>query len=79
MAYVFSSFWSSGHFLMELCSNVMLFIGFEVPTAVVMKVAILWDIAPCSPYMNERFGGTYHLHFQGRKSADQETSVLVGG
>jgi hypothetical protein len=40
-----------------------------------MKVAIFWDIAPCSPYMNGRFGGTYLLHFQGRKAAEQEISV----
>jgi hypothetical protein len=30
---------------------------------------------PCSPYMNRRFGGTYRLHLQGPKSAEQETSV----
>jgi hypothetical protein len=32
-------------------------------------VAIFWNIAPYSSYVNRRFGGTYHLHFQGRKSA----------
>jgi hypothetical protein len=42
-------------------------VGFEVLTEVVINVAIFWDIAPCGPYMN-RFGGTYHLHLQGRKS-----------
>jgi hypothetical protein len=41
------------------------FVGIEVLTAVVIKFAIFWDIAPCSPYMNRRFGGTYHLHLQG--------------
>jgi hypothetical protein len=46
-------------------------VGFEVLTAVVMNVAVLCDIAPCS----RRFGGTYHLHLQRRKSAEQETSV----
>jgi hypothetical protein len=30
---------------------------------------------PYSRYVNRRFGGTYHLHVQGRKSAEQETSV----
>jgi hypothetical protein len=24
-----------------------------------MKIAIFWDIAPCSPYMSRHFGGTY--------------------
>jgi hypothetical protein len=31
-------------------------VGTEVLTAVVMNVAIFWDIAPCSPYMNRCFG-----------------------
>jgi hypothetical protein len=44
----------------------------EVLTAVVTKVAIFRDIALCSPYMNQRFGGTYHLHLQDRKSAEQD-------
>jgi hypothetical protein len=44
-----------------------------------MKIAIFWDIPPCSPYLNQRFGGMYHLHLQGRKSAEQETSVRAGG
>jgi hypothetical protein len=29
------------------------------------NVAIFWNLAPCSPYVNRRFGGTYHLHLQG--------------
>jgi hypothetical protein len=41
----------------------------------ILNVAILWDIAPSSPYENRNFGGTYHFHLQVRKSADQETSV----
>jgi hypothetical protein len=32
--------------------------GFEVPTAVIMKAAILWDVAPFSTYMHQRFGRT---------------------
>jgi hypothetical protein len=54
-------------------------VGPDVITAVVMDVAIIWDIAPCSPYMSIRFRGTYRLHLQGRKSAEQETSVLACG
>jgi hypothetical protein len=42
-----------------------------------MNVAIFWDIQSCSPYVNRRFGGTFHLHLQGRKSAEQDTSVQV--
>jgi hypothetical protein len=29
----------------------------------------------CSPYVNQRFGGKYHLHLQRRKSSQQEISV----
>jgi hypothetical protein len=49
------------------------FVEFEVLTAVVMNVATLWDIPLCSPYVNRHFGGAYHLHLQGRKSAEQKT------
>jgi hypothetical protein len=38
-----------------------------------MTVAIFWDIASCSQYMNRRFGGLYRLHLQGKKLAEQET------
>jgi hypothetical protein len=31
---------------------------FEVLTAVSMEVAVFRDVAPCSPYVNRRFGGT---------------------
>jgi hypothetical protein len=38
------------------------YIGFEIPTAVVMKSSIFWDITPRSPLkVNRRFGGTYPL------------------
>jgi hypothetical protein len=33
-------------------------VRFEVLTAVVMNVAFLCDIAPCSPYVNRRFRRT---------------------
>jgi beta-lactamase class A len=31
-------------------------------------VAMFWDTAPCSPYVNWRFGRKYHYHLQDRKS-----------
>jgi hypothetical protein len=40
-----------------------------------MDVVTFGDVAPCSPYVIRRLGRTYHLHLQGRKSAEQETSV----
>jgi hypothetical protein len=39
------------------------------------NVAILLDIASCSPYVNRRFEGMYQICFQDRKSVEQETSV----
>jgi hypothetical protein len=40
-----------------------------------MNVAILLDLALRSPYMNLRFGRTNHLHLQGLKPTEQETSA----
>jgi hypothetical protein len=34
-----------------------------------MNSIIFWDMKPCSPLsFNRRFGGTYRLHFQGRRN-----------
>jgi hypothetical protein len=41
----------------------------------ILKVAILWDMAPWNEYVNRRSRGSCHLHLQGRKSADKETRV----
>jgi hypothetical protein len=49
--------------------------GPDVLTAVIMNAAIFWDITPCSPYMNRRFGGTFNLYLQGRKSVGKESSA----
>jgi hypothetical protein len=44
---------------------VLCHLRFKVPTAVLMKRAIFWDITPCSPFkVNRRFGGTCRLHLQ---------------
>jgi hypothetical protein len=40
-----------------------------------MKVAVFWDVALCGPYVNRHFRGTYRLHLQGRKLAEQETGM----
>jgi hypothetical protein len=29
---------------------------------------VIWDIPPCSPYVDGRFGEEYHLHLQGKIS-----------
>jgi hypothetical protein len=31
------------------------------------KISIILDIAPCSPYMNTRFGGMYDLYLKLKK------------
>jgi hypothetical protein len=38
--------------------NNPLHVRFEVFTAVTMKKAIFWDVAPCRYCINRRFGGT---------------------
>jgi hypothetical protein len=43
----------------------------EVFTEVVVNCAI----PRCSTYLYRRFDETYHLHLQGRKSAEQDTSL----
>jgi hypothetical protein len=47
-------------------------VKFELFTAVTMKNAVFWDVTPCTSCVNLGFGGTYHLHLQGRKSASEE-------
>jgi hypothetical protein len=41
-------------------------VRFEVIMAMSMKKVIFWDLVPCNCGWNRRFGGTYHLHLQGR-------------
>jgi hypothetical protein len=50
-------------------------VRFEIYTAVTMKNAVLWDVAPCRSCVNRLFGGTYRLHFLGRKICDRGISV----
>jgi hypothetical protein len=42
-------------------------VRFEVFTAVTMKKAVFWDVAPCRYGVKRRFRGTYRLHLQGRR------------
>jgi hypothetical protein len=50
-------------------------------TYIALNVAIYWDMVACSLYVNQYFGGTYHIHHQGKKSAEvirpSETSVRL--
>jgi hypothetical protein len=46
----------------------MIYVGFEVLTAVVTRGNVFWDITPCSPFkVNRCFGGIYRFHHQGRR------------
>jgi hypothetical protein len=46
----------------------LIFVRFEVLSAVTMKRTIFWDVTLCSPVdVHQRFGGTYCLHLQGQK------------
>jgi hypothetical protein len=44
-------------------------------TAVTMKNAFFWDVTPCGSCKNRRFGGSCHLHLQGRKHPRAKKSV----
>jgi hypothetical protein len=58
--------------------NLFMFVRSEVFTEVTMKNAVFWDAGPCRSCVNRRFGGTYRLHLQGKKSASEELA-LAGG
>jgi hypothetical protein len=53
----------------------LFYVRFEVFTAVTMKNAVFWDVAPCRSCLNRRSGGTYRLHLQGKKIRKRGTSV----
>jgi hypothetical protein len=61
-------------FLMVVTVNIN-YVRFEVSTAVTMKNAVFWDMMLCRSCVNQRFGGTYHFHLQGRKIHKRGTSV----
>jgi hypothetical protein len=51
------------------------YIGFEVLTAVGMKMAVFWVVAPCSLVVYQRFRGTCCLHHQGART--QNTAIFL--
>jgi hypothetical protein len=54
---------------------IIIYVGFDDLTAVVMNVAIFLGLTSCNPSVILRFGGWYHVHLHGRKSEEEETSV----
>jgi hypothetical protein len=45
----------------------IIFVRFEVSTAVTMMIIIFWEMTPWGSYKNRRFGGSYRLHLQGAR------------
>jgi hypothetical protein len=55
----------------------ILYVGFEVLTAVVIKSYIFWDMTLCSPLkVNLHFGVACHLHLQGSNISMRLISML---
>jgi hypothetical protein len=53
-------------------------VTFQVLTAMIVKVTVFWDAAPCSLVDNDRrFRGTYCLYYQG--DDDGEVSTRLHG
>jgi hypothetical protein len=53
-------------FVSSFFKQLIYFVGFEVLTAAVAKICVLWNITPCSLLkVNQCFGGTCCFHFQG--------------
>jgi hypothetical protein len=46
----------------------LVYVRFEVFTAVTMKNEVFWDVTPCGCCKNRRFGGTWFLLHQGDKN-----------
>jgi hypothetical protein len=46
----------------NIMNNFVIYVRFEVFTAITMKNAVFWNVAPCRYCVNRRFGGTYRLH-----------------
>jgi hypothetical protein len=42
-----------------------------------MKNVFFWDVTPCGPCENRRFGGKYHFHLQGNRSRSRRDTIEV--
>jgi hypothetical protein len=59
----------SGRSLIDVTINISQNIGFEAVSAVHMNSTVLWIVTPYSSERARHFGGTYHLHLQGRSES----------
>jgi hypothetical protein len=64
-------------YLLHYAFESLKYVRFEALTAVTMKNAVFWDVAPCRYCVNRRFGGTYRLHLHGRKIRKRGCSYLL--
>jgi hypothetical protein len=56
-------------------TNCIQFVTFQVLTAIIMRMAIFWDVVPCSVKEIDRlFKHAYYLHHQGNHRPDNESS-----
>jgi hypothetical protein len=58
--------------IQRMCRGIGHDVGFEILTAAVTNAAIFRDTAPCSPQVGWCFGGTYHIHLQGRNQRSKK-------
>jgi hypothetical protein len=59
------------NFLLAVERKVIVLVGFEVLTAVSLKIAVFWVVAPCSLVeVYQRFRGPCCLHHQGDRPDD---------
>jgi hypothetical protein len=59
----------------KLMSNKPIYVRFQVLTATSIKMAVFWDVAPCSLVDIDR--GVYCLHLQGHEHPDDGGSKLL--
>jgi hypothetical protein len=61
----------------HLCSYYYFLVGFEVLTAVSMKIAVFWVVAPCSLVeFYQRFRGPCCVHHQGDEAARTSETLV---
>jgi hypothetical protein len=61
------------------CTTRVVQVGLEIPTAVLMKRFIFWNIMPCSPLkINGRFGETCRLHIQDQRISQARNQNEAG-
>jgi hypothetical protein len=73
MSHVQRPVWNVAFHFIFYMKKYFSFVAFQVLTEVVMNIAIFWDIAPCSPYMNrlseERITSIFRVENQPRNWA----------